>query len=191
MNPPASTLEKICPRSEIADYIDGELLPREELELEMHFAGCPGCADALNDQKKMLCALDSALENAREIELPANFTKVVVATAESRVSGLRRPQERSKALLICAALFLLVLLGLGEESESVFDSFWKFSDQFFAVGGFVVHLIYDVTVGATVILRSVSHHIVFGSTAPIIFLIGVLFILLLAFSRFAARHNRA
>ena len=123
MNPQTSTSEKVCPRSELAAYIDGELLPREELELELHLASCLNCTAELNEQKKLLCVLDVALEREKEIELPANFTRVVVAAAESSVSGLRRPQERFKALFICAALFLVVLAGLGSETETVFGSF--------------------------------------------------------------------
>lgn len=191
MNPPASTIDKICPRSQLSAYIDGELLPREELELELHLAGCVKCTAELNEQKKMLCVLSVALEYEKEIELPANFTKVVVATAESSVSGLRRPQERFKALFICAALFLVVLIGLGSETETVFGSFWKLGEQVLAVGGFALHLIYDISIGVTVVMRSLTRHLVFGSSLPPVFLIGTLFVLLLAFSRFAARQNRA
>ena len=125
-----ATIEKVCRTSEIAAYIDGELSSQAEFKLEMHFAVCPSCKSKLNEQKTLLCALDFALDNEQEIELPANFTKVIIATAESKVSGLRRPQERFKALFICAALFLLVILGLGSETESVLNTFGKFGDQF-------------------------------------------------------------
>jgi len=191
MNLPIVTTEKICSqRSEIAAYIDGELLSREELELEMHLAVCQNCKRELNQQKKLLCALDFALENEREIELPKNFTKIVVATAESKVSGLRRPQERSKALFVCAALFLLVLLGLGGETETVLNTFAKFADQFLAVGGFVWNLVYDVAVGTAVVLRSVSSQIVFNSTVAMAFAAGFFFLSLVALSRFIVRSNR-
>ena len=190
MNPQTSTSEKVCPRSELAAYIDGELLPREELELELHLASCLNCTAELNEQKKLLCVLDVALEREKEIELPANFTRVVVAAAESSVSGLRRPQERFKALFICAALFLVVLAGLGSETETVFGSFWKFGEQLLAVGGFALHLIYDISIGLTVILRSLTRYFVFSSSLPLVFLIGILFFLLLTFSRLAVRNNR-
>jgi len=191
MNLPIITTEKICSqRSEIAAYIDGELLSREELELEMHLAVCQNCKRELNQQKKLLCALDFALENEREIELPKNFTKIVVATAESKVSGLRRPQERSKALFVCAALFLLVLLGLGGETETVLNTFAKFADQFLAVGGFVWNLVYDVAIGTAVVLRSVSSQFIFNSTVALGFAVGFFFLSLVALSRFIIRSNR-
>ena len=156
----------------------------------MHLAGCQDCLTKLNDQKKMLCALDFVLEKENEIELPVNFTKVVVATAESGVSGLRRPQERSKALFVCAVLFLLVILGLGSETESVFKAVWKFGDQFLVVGGFVAHLFYDVAIGIAVIMRSLSHHIVFNSVVSIVLITAFLVVSLLAFSRIITRFNR-
>lgn len=190
MNLQTATTKKVCLNNEIAAYIDGELSPREELDLEMHFVVCPSCKSKLNEQKKLLCALDFVLESEKEIELPANFTKVVVANAESKVSGLRRPQERFKALFICATLFLLVLLGLGGETETVFNTFVKFGDQVLAVGGFAVHLIYDFAFAAAIILRSLSHQIVFNSAVSVAFLLMFFVISLFALSRLIVRHNR-
>ncbi|MEO8072803.1 MAG: hypothetical protein ABI686_06115, partial [Acidobacteriota bacterium] len=103
----------------------------------------------------------------------------------------RRPQERIKAFFICAALTLLGLLGLGSETGTVVSTFWKIGDQILAVGGFALHLIYDIAIGTTIILRSVSHHIAFNSTVSVLFLAGILFIALVAFSRLIVRFNRA
>lgn len=191
MNLQRANIERVCShRSNIAAYIDGELLPGEELELEMHLAVCRQCNDELNEQKKLLQALDFALEDEKGIELPANFTRVVVANAESRVSGLRRPQERFKALFVCAALFLLALLGLGGETKTIFEAFGKFADQFLAVGGFVWNLIYDAAVGTAIILRSLSNQIVFDSNFSLAVLVGFLFVSLVFLSRFMTRLNR-
>ncbi len=190
MNLQTATIEKVCPSNEIAAYIDGELSPREELDLEMHLAVCASCQAKLNEQKKLLCALDFVLESEKQIELPANFTKVVVANAESNVSGLRRPQERFKALFICAALFLLVILGFGGETETVLNTFAKFGEQVFAVGGFAVHLIYNFAVATAVILRSLSHQIVFNSAVSVAFLVMFFVISLFALSRLIVRYNR-
>jgi anti-sigma factor RsiW len=191
MNFETAKINPSCPREEIAAYIDGEISPLEELELEMHFAGCKFCAEELNSQKKLLCALDSFCLNEREIELPENFAKVVVTTAESNVSGLRRPQERRTALFICSALFLLVLLGLGGETESVLATFKKFAEQFAVIVGFVGHLIYDLAVGVTVILRSLSSQVVSDSAVSFA-LLGVFFLIsILALSRLVLRFNRA
>ena len=191
MNSPAATIEKNCPNSEIAAYIDGELSPREELDLELHLAVCPACGAKLNEQKKLLRALDFALESEIEIELPADFTKVVVTNAESKVSGLRRPQERFNALFICAALFLLVTLGLGGETGAIINTFAKFGEQVLAVGGFVFHLIYNLAMAAAIILRSLSHQIVFNSAVSTAFLAVFFIISLFALSRLIVRCNRS
>ncbi len=133
-----------------------------------------------------MLALDFALEKENEIELPANFTKIVVANAESKVSGLRRPQERSKALFICAALFLLGILILGSETEAVFGAFAKFAEKMLAVGGFVAHLVYDVSIGVAVILRSLSYQFAFNPIVATVFLIGLT---LVALSRLVVRQS--
>jgi len=191
MNLQTVIIEKVCSqRSDLAAYIDGELPPREELDLEMHLAVCKDCGDELNEQKKLLQALDYALEGEREIELPANFTRVVVANAESKVCGLRRPQERFRALFVCAALFLLVLLGLGGETKTVFNTFAKFGEQFLAVGGFLWNLIYDVAFGTAIVLRSLSQHLVSNPNFSLAVLLGLFFVSLIALSRFVLRSVR-
>jgi hypothetical protein len=190
MNSQTATIEKIClQRNEIAAFIDGELLPHEEFELELHLAVCGFCATELNEQKKLLCALDYALENEKQIELPANFTKVVVTNAESKVNGLRRPQERSKALFVCAALFVLVILGLGGETKTVLNTFGKFAEQFLAVGGFVWNLIYDVSVGTAIVLRSLGSQFIFNSSAFFAILIVFVFLSLFLLLRFISAQR--
>lgn len=173
----------VCPRAEIAEYIDGELSPQAELDLEMHFPGCEICRRELNEQKKLLKALNFALEDEREFELPEDFTKVVVANAESRVSGLRRPSERFNALFICAALFLFVLLGLGSETETIVGAGGKFIEQTLAVGSFFGHLIYDFAIGITVILKSLCFGFVYKSAVSFVLLAILLGISALIFSR--------
>lgn len=182
--------EDSCPRADIVAYIDGELSPREEMDLEMHFAACAVCAAELNEQKKLLCALDLALEDKDEIELPENFTKVVVANAESNVKGLRCPRERNRALMVCVALLSVVVLILGAETSDSFASFGTITEQFWAVGGFFVHLIHDITVAATVILRSFCVQFVFRSSISVLTL-GICFALSFwIFSRLMSRFRR-
>ena len=179
-----------CPRIDIAAYIDGELNPREELDLELHFAGCPTCSAELNEQKKLLCALDSVLENEDEIELPENFTKVVVANAESNVQGLRCPRERNRALLVCAALFVLIFIGLGAETSQTFATFGTITEKFIAVGSFFVHLVHSISIAAAVIFRAISLQFVFNSTISAV-LLGICFVVsFLIFSRLMSRHRR-
>ena len=180
-----------CPRFEIVAYVDGELTPREELDLELHFAGCAVCAAELNEQKKLLNALDFALvDDVPEIELPENFTRVVVANAESNVQGLRCPRERNRALMVIAALGLVVFLGLGAETSKTFAAAGAITEQLLAVGGFIVHFIHDITIATTVIFRSFCLQFVFKSTVSA-GVLGICFIVsLLIFSRLLSRRNR-
>ena len=191
MDKETAKIDSSCPRETIAAYVDGELSPREEMELELHFADCPECTAELNDQKRLLCVLDYALEDEGEIELPENFTRVVVANAESRVSGLRCPRERTWALMIVTALILLIVAGLGGESNGAFASAGAFADRFIAVGGFFVHLIQDLVAGATVVLRTLCFQYVLSSTATVMIL-GLSFLLsILALSRLVFKHGRS
>lgn len=191
MKPQIAKSEEVCPREEIAAYIDGEIAPRRELELEMHFAVCASCAEELNVQKTLLCALDCALLTEREVELPEDFTKVIVTKAESNVSGLRRPQERRNALLICAALFIPLLVGFSAETETIFAALAQFTEQILAVGALIFHLVYDISFGAIVILRSLSNQFIFSSIASIAFLLILFLISLIMVSRLVIRFNRA
>ncbi|HQU82557.1 MAG TPA: zf-HC2 domain-containing protein [Pyrinomonadaceae bacterium] len=178
----AENLE-LCPRAEIAEYIDGELSPHAELDLEMHFLGCEICTHELNQQKKLLNALDFALEEEKEFEIPENFTKVVVANAENRVNGLRGSKERLNAILICAFLFFLVILGVAGESEKVVETGANFVEQIVAVGSFFGHLIYDFAIGLTVILKSLCFQFFYKSAFSFVLLAILLGISALVFSR--------
>lgn len=190
MNLPVETSENECPRDAIAAYVDGELAASEELALEMHLLGCQECSGELNRQKELLRALDFALETEGELELPADFTKTIIANAESSVSGLRRPNERFTALFICAALLLLVIVGLGRETETVFASTGKIFDRFVAVGGFITHLTYDVALGATVILRSLCAQLISRFALAPAFILLVFAGSVLVFSRLMFRFKR-
>ncbi len=192
MNLQAAPIEEFCAyRCELAAYIDGELSPREELELEAHLMLCAACTAELNEQKNLLQTLNYALKSEPEIVLPANFTRVVVTNAESKVSGLRCPNERFKALFVCAALFLLVILSFGAETKTILDTSAKFAEKFLAVGGFVWNLIYDVSVGTAIILRSLSNQVVFNSNFSAAVLVGFLFAAMIFLTRLKTRSNRS
>lgn len=183
--------EENCPRAVIALYLDGELTPAAEIALEKHFAECKSCLDELNLQKKMLSALDFAFDDkAEEIELPVNFAKVVATTAESHVTGLRSKKERSTALFLCSAMFFAVILGLGAETEKVFEVFRTFAEQAVAVLGFVFHFVYGVTIGVSIILKFLSQHVVFNSAASLMLILGAFFVSFAGLSRMLVRSNR-
>ena len=169
-----------CPTDEIAAYIDGEMDPMREFELEAHLAGCEVCSLELNQQKQFLCGLSSSLQHEDEIELPANFTKLIVANAESTVTGLRRPREQFNAIFICAGLFLFALFALGADAGKIFQGVSNIFEQITAVGGFFGRLIYSVFVGVAIILRSLATQFradaVVAAVAAGIFAVSLMFI---------------
>jgi anti-sigma factor RsiW len=178
MNLERSQTEFDCPAGEISSFIDGELSPAREIELEKHFSSCESCRAELNLQKNFLIALDHALEDEEEVDLPANFTRVVVANAESRVSGLRRRSERFNAFFVCSGLFLIFIFALGASgSNSALDTFFVVVEKLVAVGSCAVHMIYEIAIGAVIILRSLASRFVLGSSAELLFPgIAVLFV---------------
>ena len=145
-----------CPTEEISAYIDGELDAAREFELDLHLAGCGVCSRELNEQKIFLRSLDASLGCEREIELPANFTKSIVANAESTVSGLRRPREIFNASFICAGLLLFVLFAMGTEASRLFQGLSVIVEQTAAVASFFGHLIYSIFIGVAIVIRAVA-----------------------------------
>ena len=146
----------ICPADDISAYIDGELNAARTVEMDMHFAGCERCSIELNEQKNFLRHLDASLGREEEIELPANFTKRIVANAESTVSGVRRPRELFNATFICAGLLLFVLFATGAEAGRLFQGLSVIVEQTVAVGSFFGHLVYSVFLGFAIIIRAVA-----------------------------------
>jgi hypothetical protein len=179
-----------CPSAELSAYIDGELSPGDELELERHVSNCRACADDLNLQKSFLNALDYSLDEENEIELPKNFTRSVVANAESRVSGLRRPRERRSAAFICVGLIVFSLFALGSSGEKTFLAMAAIIEKFLAVITSVGHLVYDLALGSAIIFRTLASKFLFESgTSGFVFL-ALVVVSLYLFSRLVVRVNR-
>jgi len=168
-----------CPADEIASYIDGELEAAREMELDAHFSECAACADELNLQKHFLNSLEASLKQESEIALPVDFTKHIVANAESTVSGLRRPRERFNALFICAGLMLFILFALGTDAGKVLDGLSTAIDQGAAVGSFFGHFVYSFFLGVTIVLRTFATQIKPEALAAILFAIVVVALLAL------------
>jgi hypothetical protein len=180
MNSQHSNTQDSCSSQKIIAYLESELSPRDEIALERHFAGCKICADELNEQKRILFALDFALEEHKDdLEIPEDFAKVVVTSAESNVRGLRRPQERFRALFVCVALVLLVLVGLGKETGTFVSTSENLIGQSWAFGGYAVQFLHDIGVGVAVVLRCLGQRFVFNSAVSL----GVLLVFF-AFSSF-------
>lgn len=181
--------EDSCPSPDISAYIDGELSPDHELQLELHMSGCRVCSDDLNLQKSFLNALESSLEE-NEIELPHDFTKTVVTHAESRVTGLRHPSERRRAAVVFIVLMVLACVALGSNAGSVLIAATSVAEKAVAVIGSVGHFCYDVALGSVIVFRSLVAGFIFdsGLTAAIFLLVFVMSLLLS--SRLLVRFHR-
>ena len=179
-----------CPFEEISVYLDGELSASDELILEEHLAVCAVCSAELNLHKKMLSAMNFAFEEKGAIELPKNFAKAVAIKAESSVVGLRSKNERVRAFLLCAFLLLLMLFGLGAESDRVVYGVADFTGQLFAVMSMVLHTISNFAVGLAIVLRCLSQKVIFN--AGVLFVITACIFSISAFSlsRFVLKFNR-
>lgn len=182
--------QALCPSTDISAYIDGELSSSDEIRLEMHIADCHVCRDDLNLQKMFLNALDSSIEAADSIELPPDFTKSVVANAESRVSGLRRPHERRKAALICVALIMFSLFGLGSNAERSLAAAGVIAEKFLVLIGSIGHLAYDIALGLAIVFKSLALGFVFDSNAIFAFVLLLLVLSLYLFSRLLGEFRR-
>lgn len=183
--------ENECPTSEISAYIDGELSPVEEAALDHHLAECSECAADLNAQKQFLRSLDFSLEDTGEFKLPANFTKTVVASAESSVSGLRRRREARNAALICSGLFLIAIISVGADLPKVLAASSIFFEKIVAVISFVGHFVFDVALGITIVFRSLASRFVFGTAFGLGWFVAVLGFAVAVFSRLLHRDRQA
>lgn len=179
-----------CPSPELSAYIDGELSPGDELELERHISDCRVCTDDLNLQKSFLNALDFSLDEEEKIQLPKNFTRSVVANAESRVSGLRRPHERRNAALICLALIVFSLFALGSSADKTLAATTSIIGQVIAVSISAGHLVYDIALGSAIIFRSLASKLLFDSGATALISLSMFVLSLYAFSRLLVRFHR-
>lgn len=168
-----------CSSDEIGAYLDGELTPERENILEAHFAVCEKCREELNLQKSFLLALNESLEYDKRIELPKDFTKTVVTTAESRVRGLRSRSERIAAFAICLLLLLVAAVAIGGDGPTVFSPAAALMDRAASVIDVGARLAYNIVFGATSLMRNAVAGVA-SSTSAAVFLVAGCVLMLIA-----------
>lgn len=153
-----------CRRAECAAaYLDGELDAAETLRFESHLRECAACGDAVREQRRLLCLLDTAF-GARPApggELPRDFARVVTARAQTDMSGLRRKSEHRTALKICVALAIASFALTGAASFDVVVR--PVLRALRAVGGLLGmfgHALFDAASGAVMISRAFGSRLV-------------------------------
>jgi anti-sigma factor RsiW len=149
---------EMCPRDDIAAYVDGELSAEAAAALEGHIDGCEVCSRSLMEQRQFLAALSASLDDANAIDLPADFTKKIVSKAESSVSGVRRPNELFTAICISAALFLFVLFAFAGETLAIASAAGSVGEKLLTLGSLVLKLIGNAIYAVAVVSRSLASY---------------------------------
>ena len=146
MSEAAGEISGECPSEDLGAYLDAELPADRTASLEEHLANCTVCRDELNSQKLFLLELSRSLERGPSIELPRDFTKTIVAKAESGVSGLRKRSERAAAAAIVGLLVLLAAAGFagdwGRVASDAARPIGMFGAFFDVAVGFLQSLVY-------------------------------------------------
>jgi anti-sigma factor RsiW len=185
-----NTKRSTCPSPELSAYLDGELSAHDELALEEHVSQCRICTDDLNLQKNFLNALEYSLDEGNEIELPKNFTRSVVANAESRVSGLRRPRERRNAAFICLGLIVFSIFALGSSAQKTFVASTAIFETLIALAFSAGHFVYDIALGSAIIFKTLASKFFFESGTSVLVFLALSVLSLYLFSRLLVRVRR-
>jgi anti-sigma factor RsiW len=181
----------ICPREEIAAYLDGELSRSALDDFEAHVAQCATCDDELRTQRQLLCTLDAAFSSSARMALPENFTRVVAAHAENDLRGLRQKSERHRALQLAAVLAIAAFALLGAASSALvfqpararmqivarlLDLFWQ--------------VIAQTAEGAAIIIRMIGRATIDRPHAIVVFLALIFIVAISLLPRLIAKYHR-
>jgi anti-sigma factor RsiW len=174
-----SNANPICPREEIAAYLDGELDGEAMIVFEDHVAQCDDCARELRSQRQLLCTLEAAFGKSGRFDLPENFTRVVAAHAESDMQGLRHKLEYRRAMKLCAVLLLAAFALLGAASKTLI---FQPIRAFLRVGNSALEMLLrslaDAVEGVAIIARMIARTTItsprgFGILIALVFLIAI------------------
>ena len=169
---------EVCPREDIAAYVDGELSETQRTRLEQHVSECETCSRSLMEQRQFLAILSASLDSRSALPLPKDFTKKVVASAESSVRGIRQPGELYTAIFICAALLIFALFTLGFESFGLTSVVYSLGEKLLAFGLLIFKLIINLIFAAVVVVRSLASSLETASllaVAVVIFVSAILY----------------
>ncbi len=152
-----SISDPICETEKIAAFIDGDLGPSQRAALEEHIKHCSSCTSELQAQRLFMCELDSALAGSHDLNVPANFARVVAVHAESDMRGVRDRKEHTRALQFCIILGLAAFALLGvTSSKAVIFSAQTLANKTVGILELFGKTIYDAAAGFTVISRVFS-----------------------------------
>lgn len=166
---------EMCPRDDIAAYLDGELSADGSAELDRHIDSCAVCRRTLFEQRQMLAAISASLEDSNDLVLPEDFTKKIVLNAESSVFGLRTRNERRTAVLISLILILFGVFAFRSETTVLLMLAVGLGEKVMAVCGFLFRIVGNLAFAIGVVGRSIaSHEVVSGALLPLaIIVVGI------------------
>jgi hypothetical protein len=125
------------------EFLDGEMTASEGRVFEAHIVQCENCSIEVELHRGIESVPD-------DIVLPADFSKVIAATAESQVSGLRKRKERTVTLAIVAGLGIAVFIVLGANLRSLISVLTfgveKTGAFFEVIGTFLLNLVLGIVV---------------------------------------------
>ena len=168
---------EVCPRDDIAAFVDGELSETQRTRLEQHVSDCEICSRSLMEQRQFLAALSASLDCRSGLPLPKDFTKKVVASAESSVRGIRQPGELFTAIFICAALLIFALFTRVRELW-VYVGRLQPRREAFCIRFAGLQVINSLAFAAVVVVRSLASTLDAGSllaVAAVIFVSAILY----------------
>lgn len=139
------------PCSRLHEYLDGDLSSSDTREFASHLLGCERCSKDHSLYHQLAREFDNL--PPADFELPKHFSKVVAANAESQVSGLRKPSERRKTLIIVCGLAVVLFVFLGVNIQSVLRFVSFVAERIGAVLSVVFGFLFNLCLGVIVILR--------------------------------------
>lgn len=108
------------------------------------------------------------LDDAMDTDLPPidaeKLTRTIVVKAESDVSGLRSPKERLTAAFICLGVLALAAVTIAVIGGGITTEVNSPFDRMTGIASAVGHLIYNVALSFSVIVRSATSDVTAGRT---------------------------
>lgn len=178
-----------CNSNLLVAYVEGDLDAATTDVVDEHLQGCVSCRSELRAHQLFICELDAALTENVNVEMPANFSRVVAARASSDMSGVRSSSEHRKALLFSLGLAVggTALLG-SAASQSTLGAVGKIPATVFTLMEFLWSALYNLAASITVISRVLSRKLVVEN-GSIGFLFVVLIFAILILSRLISNYH--
>ena len=154
MKPPINNPESSCSKSALLEFLEGDLSTDAEQKVAAHIRTCPACQNEVKQHQNLLIELDNSFDDLPKI--PDDFSKIISVNAKSQVSGVRMPNERRLAMLICGGLLVTVLLAVAAGSLNPLSGSTIIFEKTVSVTYFVFGLLLDLILGVGIVGRAIS-----------------------------------